>query len=427
LLLLLGAWQPAPSAVLDSLASSQPGGRGPSARRGTVRLDRRAFADANGPFLAVGASLFWAVWGFQHDRQRLKAHFDYLAARGVDYVRVLGAVGPTGWTQRTADPSASGYDAAIAGVTDLAHASGLRVEWTIFGGLDRTPTPESRRRLVERFAAMAKGREAAIQHWEIANEAWATGWNGREEEARQLCRLLQGMVPQPVAVTAEGCGAVYYAGGAGTLRTAHLDRDVSGIGGRWGPVWRSWEMSSCEPPRAWTSNEPIGPGSSVASDDDPLRLTMTAAVVWLSGGAGYVLHTRPGVRGGGREDVEQYGGPTSIWDAPHIEAILSGIRAVRGLLPPELPNWRPTECTAGPPGQPLRCEGARRTFCASSDAETICLPLAIDGAFRLSSGSPIHAEWFDPLTGKKLGSSEVSGSRELSIGGREALVIKMRR
>src|SRR5260221_14084153 len=43
-------------------------------RKGLVRLDGRAFADGDGQYLAVGTSLFWALWGYQHDRQRLERH-----------------------------------------------------------------------------------------------------------------------------------------------------------------------------------------------------------------------------------------------------------------------------------------------------------------------------------------------------------------
>ena len=402
----------------DPLPTTQP--------RGVVRLSERTFADARGPYLAVGASLFWAVWGFQHDRERLEAHLHFLKAQGVDYIRVLGAVGPQGWTGRTANPTMPGYDGAIAGVTDLSYRHGLRVEWTIFGGLDRTETPASRRSLVERFARMAKGREAKIQHWEIANEAWATGWKGREDEARKLARLLQRLVPQPVAVTADGCGTTYYADGAGTLRTAHIGRNTSGKDGAWQPVLSTWEVSSCPPPGAWTSNEPIGPGSSVASDDDPLRLAMAAAMTWLSGGAGYVAHTRPGVRGGGKEDVEKYGGPASIWEVRNIVAALSGIRVVRSLLPPDLPNWRRGECTEAVPNRPFDCSGPGRAYWASKGRDIVCLPLVISGTFQLTARSPITGEWFDPLSGKPLGRFDLKAGERVALAGREAVVVKAR-
>ena len=42
-------------------------------RRGLVRLEGRAFADDGGPYLAVGASLFWAAWGYRHDRPEVGA------------------------------------------------------------------------------------------------------------------------------------------------------------------------------------------------------------------------------------------------------------------------------------------------------------------------------------------------------------------
>src|SRR5688572_24851462 len=56
------------------------------ARRGVVALDGRAFKDADGPYLGLGASLLWASWGYQYDRPRLEANLRFLADHGVDYI-----------------------------------------------------------------------------------------------------------------------------------------------------------------------------------------------------------------------------------------------------------------------------------------------------------------------------------------------------
>src|SRR5712691_9442226 len=65
-------------------------------RHGRVSGDRHAFVDEGGPFLARGASLFWGLWGYQHDRERLGRNLATLRDWGFDYIRVLGVVGAPG-------------------------------------------------------------------------------------------------------------------------------------------------------------------------------------------------------------------------------------------------------------------------------------------------------------------------------------------
>src|SRR5690606_20413731 len=72
--------------------------------QGRVHLDGHAFADDGGPFNALGASLFWALWGERHDPERLDANLAHLAAHDVDYVRILAMVGARTWEDRVIDP-----------------------------------------------------------------------------------------------------------------------------------------------------------------------------------------------------------------------------------------------------------------------------------------------------------------------------------
>ena len=150
-------------------------------REGPVRADGHAVADAKGAFNALGATLFWGAWGYKFDRPRLERNFGVLRTAGVDYVRVLGSVGGTSWEDRQTDPRWSDYDAIIAGMTDLAYDRyGLRVQWTLFGGAPYTPAGPAREALVDRFAALARGREHKLFAFEIANEAWQNGFPGPE-------------------------------------------------------------------------------------------------------------------------------------------------------------------------------------------------------------------------------------------------------
>ena len=110
---------------------------GPTGRprpTGRVRLDSRVFADDRGSFLGLGASLFWAPWGYRHDAGRLERDLDWLSRHDFDYVRVLGMVGAQPfWTGREIDPEWADYWDVMAGLADLVFDGyGLRLQPVIF-------------------------------------------------------------------------------------------------------------------------------------------------------------------------------------------------------------------------------------------------------------------------------------------------------
>src|SRR5262245_15060977 len=103
----------------------------PLRRRGVVRLEGKAVVDDDGPFLALGTSLFWSTWGALHDRARWERNLALLRNK-VDYIRVLGVVG---WPNRTTTLD-DFTEAVISDVTDTAYDKyGYRVKWVIFGGI----------------------------------------------------------------------------------------------------------------------------------------------------------------------------------------------------------------------------------------------------------------------------------------------------
>jgi hypothetical protein len=406
------------------------------------------------PSLAVGASLFWAPWGYKFDRDRLNQNLQYLAARGVNYVRVLGAVGPAGWSDRTIDPRWPDYAEVIAGTTDVAYAHGLRVEWSIFGGVDLTPTPAAREAVVRRFAAMAKGREHKIQHFEVANEGAQNGFGGLagRDEARALAALLRRETSNLIAITAPQDGCVdpatirsiactanalhwatwWYAGSDANLLTVHVDRNQRGRGGEWRPVQQVWEIQFLPGvPRAWTSNEPIGAQSSVAEDRDPLRATMSAALTWASGGSGYVVHSGAGIRGGGRED-RQRARAANLWESPNMDAILAGIRTVRGLLPVDLPAWPRSDSSHDSANYPfdvgvlapdLQSERVLAASCNQKNAEFLCFPIRLRGPVPFQARRAMHVDVHHPLTGAVLRAVDLAAGERLVLDGRVAAVV----
>lgn len=322
----------------------------PAERGGLVRLSGNAFVDDGGPFLARSATMMWAAWAYRHDRPRLEDNLAFLSARGFHGIRALGVVGDPAardyWDGREIDPHWPDYAEVIAGLTDLAWDEyGLRIEWTLIGdGQITVPTPEDRAALVDAFIAMSQGREEKILHFELANESWQNGFPGDEgiAELRALTSSMRDRTEILVAASAPpsslDCGqiaAIYGDPQVADLATIHFDRDIGQVDGPWRPVWQPWTYASCGLATVATNNEPIGPGASVATDDDPERLAAAAAATWISGLPHYVFHSHAGVRGD--EDFST---------VPGIDA-LAGLDAA---LPADLAAWtrRELDDPAGP-------------------------------------------------------------------------------
>jgi hypothetical protein len=405
----------------ENPTSADPAVSKPKAsRKGVVRLEGRSFADDGGPYLAVGTSLFWALWGYQHDRERLERHLDYLSKLGVDYIRVFGVIGPR-WADRVTDPRDRAWDQHLAGLLDLAHGTyGIRVELTIWQDTHLTPTPADRSALIDRVGAVVKSRPHTIQYFEIVNEGYTdverfpAGWS---DEAQELATKLRAQTPLAVAVTSPaslepGEIARWYGHTTANMLTAHLPREAvgDGIAGMWHYVrqtWDPWLVSQLP----WTNDEGKGPQSSVAADDDPLRLVMYAGLTWLSGGAGFVLHTGSGVGGGDAASAGR-GRVANIWEVSNIEQTFAGITALRSLLPADLPNWKRHNSNERFPGYPWETQPISRlietnqlvrSFAATSDdGRIVAMPIGAAAPVPFTPRFPMHIAVHDPMTGKRL-------------------------
>jgi hypothetical protein len=379
-------------------------------RQGIVRLDRRAFADGGGPYLALGHSLFWARWGFVHDRARLERNLAFLASNGVDYIRVLGVVD---WPDRYVGADAP--DDSITGLTDLAFDKyGLRVEWSIFGAIDSTPTPEARERLVRRFAAALAPRREKLQAIELGNELWSTGWKDKAAEAQVLARLLRKSFDIVAVTSPQGLDAAavgqWYSGSGATLLTVHPPRDGGSGRDAWRYVTRAWEPWQSSP-MPWSNDEGKGPQSSVAADDDPLRLAMYAGLTWLGGGAAFTLHTGAGISGGGAlaapGGTHPFQRSANVWEVPNIERTLRAIRAVRDRLPRDLPNW-------------TRDRKSDLMFAAhAEDGRFVTMPMQMTKPIRVVRDGRFRVDVYDPSSGARV----ESHTTPFTLAPRPALIL----
>ena len=412
-------------------ADSAPARQAEGAKAGQVRADGRAVADAAGPFNALGATLFWGAWAYKFDRARLERNLESLRAADIDYVRVLGSVGGASWKDRQTDPRWPDYDAIIAGMTDLAYDRyGLRVQWTLFGGAPFTPSGASREALVDRFASLARGREHKIFAFEIANEAWQNGFAGPEglAELRRLGQRLNEKTTVLVALSSPATGAAcatYAASGADAM-TLHYARGF-GREGPLQPLRRPWSFPGAydrackgQLPPIVLNNEPIGPESSVRQDDSPSRIAAGYVMTFLAGNAGYVLHSGPGIRGGGAADVSSRLRRHAHFDElPSFKPIAVALRAAKQYLPPGLANWTrhaPDATTA-----PL--QGFDGLYTAASGGNFVALAAGIKQPVIVRAHIKAAIEIRELATGKVVKSLKVSPGDSIELGGYEELLI----
>lgn len=307
-----------------------------------------------------------------------------------------GVRGCDSWRDRRLDPGTASYPQDIAGLTDWAYKQyGLRVQWTIFGGTEFTPTAAARRAAVEKFSQMAQGREPAIFAFEIANESWQNGFPGEDgkRELHALAKVLKAHSSNLVALsspengTCEGAQTLYR-NSVADLTTLHIGRVGTAGGENWTALRHVWELHACTGiPSLRSSNEPIGPESSVVGMDDPVALSAMALVTYGSGIGAFVLHTGPGVRGGGEADLAR-GRHRNLWELPTVANIAAGLSTITRLIPGDFANWSTHDELSEAPDRWFDAKdrtGASGVYCFAKAQDFACVPVGIKQPLSLAA------------------------------------------
>lgn len=433
-----------------------------TARTGVVRLCGRAFCDDGGPFNALGVSLFHALSSYRHHRADLDADLKWASeVVGADYVRVLGVVGgdrdPDPWEFAGAFLSWEDYWQVVAEFNDYAYDRyGLRVEWTIFGGRGQVPSYTAQAAVVERFGDMANERPHKVMHFEIANEYFQNGWGGDYTGMRTLATRLRNVLQHPIPIALSTLQhlespeeqvraeiAALYEGSVADLWTPHWSRDIDNVDGRWRNVRKPWEARQFPgTPQASTSNEPMGPGSSVEEERSPLLIAAAAVSAWSTGQAGYVLHSNPGAWGGRvhphyKTARFEY---AHAYEYPEMAGIAAAVRAAHEFLPAGIQNW--THVRHGQDGHPFlpsfRCapcaqiwpdghaEGVVRIYAAVEGSEFVVHPIGIRGRVQLTAARAMAFDVHDPLTFGKVQHVELDAGETHVLSGAESYVLRGR-
>jgi len=413
--------------------------------RGTnqVRLNGKSLCDETGPFLGLGVSYFQALRHARYDRERLNRNLALFAAKGFNYVRILSMVSwdgleivPVTFTNRAGRviPGWPDYWQQFRDLLDLVAQHGLRTEVTLFADAQYVmPSKFARQAHLEGILANIAGRESKVLHLEVANEAWQNGFPGAQgvSDLRAFAQYLADRTSVLVAITSNddtsdrGISALYR-GSAADLATVHFERDTRTPEAGWLPVRDTYRAGNLPGVPPVSSNEPIGPGSSVSSESDPIKLCAAAVFAYIANLPAYVYHSRAGVYGYAR-CCPPAGGEDRFEDSAGINAY----QHVRRILPPDLASW--TRNDGLEPGAPFTvfCDdqpnrhwtevrgatnGCHRNIGSAKDSHFVSFPMGIlTGGVTLEARRPVQFEVIQPLTGTSV------SNLTLNAGGRFTL------
>lgn len=415
---------------------------------GPVRLAEHSLVDDQGPFLGLGVSYFTALWRCKHDPERLEKDLAFLARQGFNYYRMLSMVGYypawegleiapvpfVNWAGKRVEAWPD-YWRQLSRLVDLAYDKhGLRTQITLFADAQLMPDKEARLAHVRKLLAeVVAGREQKIILLEVANEAWQNGFAGAEgiSQLREFTAYLNEHTEVLVAITSNHDIAdgfeLTYAGSGADLATWHFSRDRSPHAG-WQPVYDCWDYGGRPGFPPVISNEPIGPGSSVNSEKEPIRLVMAAAFAYAAKLPAYVFHSEAGVFG-----------KTRFEDTPSVSHFIWLPR----LLPSDLPRWQrndgkeasaPITVFAG--GQANRywpeiesaVDGCLRNTGSRQEDRFVCIPIGIrPGGLELEARHSLRFTAHDPLSGQLVREAVLRKGERLKLpAGPGAIILRGR-
>jgi len=404
-----------------------PDAKGPSGppvgqRSGRVRVADHSLTDGGGPFLGLGVSYFSALWRCRHDRARLESDLAFLSSQGFNYYRMLSMVGwNPSWAGREMAPVAftspdgrqvgawPDYWEQLRQLVDLAYDRfGMRTQITVFADAQLMPGKQDRIEHMRRLLAeVVAGRESKIILLEVANEAWQNGFPEQQgvEDLREFTRYLADRTSVLVAITSNhgDSFADLYGGSAADIATWHFSRDRQ-VDDGWLPVYDCWRLGDLPGLPPVSNNEPIGPGASVASETESIRLVIAAAFAYAAKLPMYVFHCGAGVLGQARfEDTP------AITNFGHLRAILPGDLANWQRSDGEEPGAVFTTFAGGRshrtwPDDPDAPDGCVRMAQSRKRERFVCVPIGIrPGGLELEAQVPLEFRAHDALTGKVMG------------------------
>ncbi len=257
----------------------------------------------------------------------------------------------------------------------------------------------------------------------MANEAWQNGFPDAEgiADLRAFTRHLADQTTVPVAITSNADTSnpgiiALYCGSAADLAIVHFSRDIRTKKAGWLPARDAYRAGNLPGVPPVISNEPIGSGSSVNSEDDPIKLCAAAIFACLANLPGYVYHSNAGVQGYVRfEDT----------------AGINAFQHLRQILPPDLASWKRDDglepdapftvfCNGQPdhywPEVNQPTNGCDRNIGSSKGNHFVCLPMGIlVVGVTLEARRDLQFDVFNPLTGSVVSNLTLNAGQDFTL------------
>jgi hypothetical protein len=132
-----------------------------------------------------------------------------------------------------------------------------------------------------------------------------------------------------------------------------------------------------------------------------------------------VLHSGPGIRGGGAADIAPKLGRHAHFDElPSFKAIATALGEAKKYLPPGLANW--TRRAPNAPAAPL--QGFDGLYSASKGSEFVALAIGIDKPMTLRAHHDATIDVRQTTTGQLVKRTKVSSGETLTFSGHDSLV-----
>lgn len=322
---------------------------------GLVTVSGYGLSDNQGPFLALGATYFLALRQEKYEETQLNDNLSFLSEQGFDFIRVLSMVGsPPAWSGKeilpplTTLPSGgwSDYWAQYRQLVDRVYDTyGMRTQIVVFADGDYVISDPVKRKLFlqQLLTEVVAGREHKIMLIEVCNEYWQNGLT--LEEVKEHGETLANATNVPVTLSAPAGGKTHaaevYKGTSADIAVIHFSR----VGG-WDSVYDCDNIYGCTGclaglPARGSNNEPVGPGSSIYSEEDPTKILMAPAISWGSKLPMYVFHSRPGITADNKNlsPANQLSNPKSFRELFQKLGLGGGFNFLKNLLPGDLPSW----------------------------------------------------------------------------------------
>jgi hypothetical protein len=216
---------------------------------------------------------------------------------GYNYARILAQVDGDFWKGKEVYSTWSGHEELVSSLTHAAYERGLRILWTFIG--KPMKGQEKRRAFVKRMSDVLRNNPGVLIQ-EIMNEPMVGGDISLEEllELHDIAKQNGNLTATGAVWTTEGATSFSPEAWRNTQRDigiCHLDRDQSKSEMQDRPWRQAWDVG-LEGMR-WIDNEPIGPGSSVNTEDRFKVLRSHRLVAFISRAFATCFHSKAGVRG----------------------------------------------------------------------------------------------------------------------------------